>query len=64
MRGMASGAAIGALESREHPNPEQGLAGSPPSGELRPWSFDNAPAATNGSRPVDPGRAACGFDET
>ncbi len=61
---MGIGAAIGGLESREHPNPEQGLSGSPRGGELGPWSFDSAPAATKGSRPVDPDRLACAFDET
>jgi hypothetical protein len=64
IRGTAIGAAIGGLESREHPNPEQGRAGGPPSGEVRPWSVDNAPAATKGSRPSVPDRTACVFDET
>jgi hypothetical protein len=61
---MGIGAAIGGPEWREHPNPEQGPSGSLPGRELCPRSFDDAPAATKGSSPVNPGRMAGVFDKT
>jgi hypothetical protein len=58
IRGTAIGAAIGGVESREHPNPEQGLAGDPLVGEMGLCSCGDSPATTSGSRPVVPDRAA------
>jgi hypothetical protein len=56
--GKAGDAVIGGLESREHPYPEQGLAGDRPSGEIRDGRSDNAPEAASRSRPAATDRAA------